>query len=100
MKKYYRIESTGEGTSSGFLLLTEKEAKFLEYCLNPENWEKRYWDRWCAETYIDVEHPLTKNKYDKIPNNRDYYDDEIEPDGDDWNRRCNNHSTSTEHFAV
>lgn len=62
-KKYrYNIFCSAEGTTSGTIDLTKKEAKIVAYALNQDNWNNVSYESFSGSCYIDIDSP--KEIYD------------------------------------
>lgn len=56
MKKYwYQVSLSAEGTSYGWVQLTEDEAKAVSYASRMENWVRVESEPWSGSFYIDLE---------------------------------------------
>lgn len=62
-KYYYRIVKAGEGTTSGFVLLTKKEAKIVDYALNDNNWVRAIYEDWSGSAKIDIDNPISEEEF-------------------------------------
>lgn len=62
-KYYYRIIKAGEGTSSGFVLLTKKEAEIVDYALNDNNWVRATYESWSGNAKIDLDNPISEDEF-------------------------------------
>lgn len=60
MKKWYNVSISAEGETSGWIDLTEEEAKAVEYATNIDNWEKLKPESWSGYFFIDINHPKDK----------------------------------------
>jgi hypothetical protein len=58
-KKYrYNIYQSAEGTTSGTIDLTKKEAAIVAYALDTSNWGNLDEESWSGSCYIDIENPM------------------------------------------
>lgn len=58
-KKYrYRVGLHAEGKRTGYLDLTEKEARLVAYATNPENWISSFYGEYYGEFRIDLDNPM------------------------------------------
>lgn len=62
-KYYYRITRAAEGTTSGFVLLTKREAKIVDYALNDDNWVRAIYGDWSGDASIDIDNPISEEEF-------------------------------------
>lgn len=58
-KKYrYNICYSAEGTTSGTINLTKKEASIVAHALNTSNWDNLEVESWSGSCWIDIDNPM------------------------------------------
>lgn len=58
-KKYrYNICQSAEGTTSGTIDLTKKEASIVAYAIDTSNWNNLEEESWSGSCYIDIDNPM------------------------------------------
>ena len=58
-KKYrYNIYKSAEGTTSGTIDLTKKEAAIIAYALDTSNWNNVEEESWSGSCWIDIDNPM------------------------------------------
>ena len=59
VKKYrYNIYQSAEGTTSGTIDLTKKEASIVAYALNISNWNNVEEEFYSGSCWIDIDNPM------------------------------------------
>lgn len=77
-KKYwYPISQSAEEELEGWIYLTEKEADFIAYASNSNNWEFVSGGGYCGSLWIDKEHKRIE-KPEASP--RDMYEEDMDED--------------------
>ena len=56
-KLWYQVSLSAESESTGWVKLTEDEAKVVEYATSIKNWENRNIESWCGAFHIDAANP-------------------------------------------
>ena len=62
MKKWYKVIKGAEDDMSGFIQLTDKEAKLIDYVTDSNNWKACCGGGWCGSFMIT---PATKEEIDE-----------------------------------
>lgn len=65
----YRVEQAAEEDRQGIVLLTEQEARLVQYVTNPDNWVVSTQSVWCGGFEIDVNTPIKPDRLKRILQN-------------------------------
>ena len=59
-KLWYEVSLSAESESTGWVRLTEEEAKLVDYATDIRNWENRNIESWSGRFHIDTENSRLK----------------------------------------
>ena len=65
----YRVEQAAEDDRQGIVLLTEQEARLVQYVTNPDNWIISTQGQFCGGFEIDVNTPIEIDRLTRVLRN-------------------------------
>lgn len=63
-KFYFSVGTSGDTYSSGYVLLTQREADIVAFATNYDNWKNSFSEGYCGSFYIENDHPIPVDKFE------------------------------------